>query len=101
LPATNKEKPADPVAIAISRLVRLHPEHEWHGTVSDLMTLLECNTDLVNLRTWPEQPNMFSKRLKRLIPQLKAAGISIEWERKYGNRYVHNLSLKGEVTCKT
>lgn len=79
---------ADPIAIAVIRLIKLHTDHEWHGTASDLLVTLGVNQDLIDMKSWPRKPNVLSGRLKRAAPSLREIGIEVDWT-KSGDRFIH------------
>lgn len=79
---------ADPVAVAVIRLIHRHRAHEYHGTASDLMILLNLNQDLASLKNWPKTPNKLSGRLKRAAASLREIGLNVEWT-KSGDRMIH------------
>jgi len=86
---------ADAVAIAVMRLMENHINHEWYGTASELLTILNGNTDLIFGRSWPKQPNILSGRLRRAATFLREKGIEVEWI-KSGDRKIHIYRVKGE-----
>ncbi len=88
---------ADPVAVAVIRMIQQHREHEWSGTASDLLKILGLiNPDLLTLKAWPKQPNVLSGRLKRAATSLREMGIEIEWT-KSGDRKIHIYRNKNYV----
>lgn len=67
---------ASPVAAALWTLIRR--EHEWNGTLTELLMDLGDVADEVTPQSkkWPSAPNVLSGELKRLAPALRAVGIS-------------------------
>jgi hypothetical protein len=68
---------ASPVATAIVSL--LDREGDWKGTASDLLAALnlEASEDEQRQRSWPTSPQRMSGALRRLAPNLRAAGINV------------------------
>ena len=76
---------ASPVAQTICTLVE--KEKLWTGSAKELLTELNSIADekTQHQRTWPRQPNLLSARLRNLGPNLRAAGVEVE----FGNREGH------------
>jgi hypothetical protein len=71
---------ASPVAEAVRALARQKGE-TWKGTAGDLLAeLVRVSGELqidVRAREWPKQPNVLSRRLNEVTPNLRRAGIRI------------------------
>jgi len=67
---------------------------EWTGTASALLTeLRELAGDAAKSKEWPGNARGLSGRLRRLAPNLRAAGIVVEWEREEGRKRTRVLRL--------
>lgn len=57
---------------------------EWAGTSTDLLAALDERTDdkTRKLESWPSTPRALSGKVKRLAPNLREAGIGVEFGRK-------------------
>lgn len=73
--ATEATLEADMVATAVTRLVER--EGEWSGTTQQLLSELNrlVEDDVRKPKGWPEAPNALSRRMNRIAPMLKEAGI--------------------------
>jgi hypothetical protein len=79
---------ADPVGVM---LLELASERRWEGSASQLLDTLERMLEdergpdkaaqIIKGKRWPSAPHVLSARLRRLIPQLKSAGISASFAR--------------------
>jgi hypothetical protein len=58
----------------------------WEGSASDLLKELTALVEeaVARSKEWPKKANVLSGKLKRLAPNLWAAGYAVEWERKPG-----------------
>jgi hypothetical protein len=65
-----------PIAKPLGKLLA---EGEWNGTAEQLLeALTRCVSDTVaKSRVWPKSPRALAGRLRRLAPNLKAAGITV------------------------
>ena len=70
---------ADPVATAVMRLLNWGVvKVDWRGTAQELLEELNrCvpNEDTKRSKAWPKAANALSRRMRRLAPQLREAGI--------------------------
>jgi hypothetical protein len=71
---------SSPLTPAIDDL--LHNRDEFHGTCSDLLMLLSARSEeKLKNQDWPKSPQGLSNILRRLMPNLQAAGIVLELTR--------------------
>jgi hypothetical protein len=70
---------ADPVAVALMKVLERQAKHEWRGTSETLLEKLgETVSDEVRrTKAWPKAANALSRRLNRLAPQLREAGVEL------------------------
>src|SRR5262249_28825467 len=78
---------ASPIAAPLRELV----EHEaWSGTSSELLEALNNLVDDITKRTkgWPTLGRVLSGALRRLLPNLRAVGVEVEFQdlRELGSR---------------
>jgi putative DNA primase/helicase len=75
--ATESALEADPVAVALRKVVERLIEHELRGTSEDLLERLgeEVSDDVKRSKAWPKAANALSRRLNCLAPLLREAGI--------------------------
>jgi hypothetical protein len=69
-------------------------EKAWSGTATDLLKTLNLYTDDAVTRTkaWPGGPQLLSRKLRRLAPALRSAGIEyLEDEQGHRKRKVKTL----------
>ncbi|MFO7958727.1 MAG: hypothetical protein R6X33_16680 [Candidatus Brocadiia bacterium] len=81
--ASDEVLEADPLG---ALLLKLAGERRWKGSASELLDTLEgmledeCGPDratrIMRGKRWPSAPHVLGARLQRLVPQLKAAGVS-------------------------
>jgi len=79
---------ADPLG---ALLLKLAGERRWEGSASELLDTLEGMLEdergpekakqIIKGKRWPSAPHVLSARLKRLVPQLKSAGVSVSFAR--------------------
>jgi hypothetical protein len=85
---------ASPVAQAIQQCC----PHGWTGTATDLLNWLNQNTAEETLRqkNWPSNATALSGALRRLTPNLRKAGITIEFTRDagHGRKRLIKVSVK-------
>lgn len=88
---------ASPVAVAIVSL--LDREISWKGTASELLAALnlEATEDAQRQRSWPTSPQRMSGLLRRLAPNLRAAGIHVANQSREGGSGRRMITL--EKTC--
>jgi hypothetical protein len=93
---------SSPVAKAIIDFV--HEVGEWSGTMTDLLEELEQRADLKtkSLKTWPKSSSPLGSAVKRLAPNLRKTGISVQ-EHKLGKKRkpMLALALQQEQACET
>ena len=73
----------------------------WDGTPSDLLELIEsvASDGDKRLKTWPKNPRSLSGILKRLAPNLRAAGVEVEFGRapdRQRRRFVTVFRTEGD-----
>ncbi len=64
-------------------------DEPWEGTASDLLKLLDGRADekTQKLKVWPNNARSLSNTLRRLAPNLRAAGIDVGFDiRKHGGK---------------
>jgi energy-coupling factor transporter ATP-binding protein EcfA2 len=79
---------ADPVGVM---LLELAGERRWEGSASQLLDTLERMLEdergpdkaaqIIKGKRWPSAPHVLGVRLRRLVPQLKAAGVVARQDR--------------------
>ncbi len=92
--ATEAALEADPVAVALMKILELQADNEWRGTSEALLERLgeKVSDDVRRLKAWPKAANALSRRLNRLAPLLREAGIELsEDEVGHGKRKVKTL----------
>ncbi len=77
-------------AIGAALLISLSQVRRWVGTPAKLH---EALTEIVGKRVaatarWPKSPSAFANELRRLIPQLRLHGLSIDFERGHNGRRI-------------
>ena len=74
----------------------------WSGTTSELLAELEHVADekIRRLKAWPQTARTLSGQVKRLAPNLRAAGIDVELGRTNRRRFV-TLTRKSPDSCVT
>jgi hypothetical protein len=81
----------EPIADAIEKLLRdsrsYGRENDWVGTATELLEMLGfyVNDSTKRSRAWPGGPQVLSRRLKRIAPALRSAGIEYT-EHEQGHR---------------
>ncbi len=86
--ASDEMLEADPVG---ALLLRLAGDQRWEGSASELLDTLERMLEdehglekakqIIKGKRWPSAPHVLGVRLRRLVPQLKAAGIVARQDR--------------------
>lgn len=68
----------------VKYLLQLVDERTWNGTVGELLAELErpAAESELRLRVWPKTPRGLSGILRRLAPNLRQAGITVEFSDK-------------------
>ncbi len=77
----------EPIADAIEKLLGDGRENVWIGTATELLEMLGfyVNDTVKRSRAWPGGPQALSRRLKRMAPALRSAGIEYT-EHEQGHR---------------
>jgi hypothetical protein len=77
----------EPIADAIEKLLGDGRESVWVGTATELLQMLGfyVNDSTKRSRAWPGGPQILSRRLKRIAPALRTAGIEYT-EHEQGHR---------------
>ena len=80
--ATEAALEADPVAAAVMKWMDQRTKHTLRGTAEDLLERLGnvVSDDIKRSKSWPKAPNALSRRLNRLAPLLREAGIEYSEE---------------------
>jgi len=78
---------ATPISAALKEFITLKMG-AWSGTATDLLGELnkQVAESVTRMRSWPGTPWKLSNVLRRLSPNLRRAGIQIEFDRKAGNQ---------------
>ena len=67
----------------------------WCGTATDLLSKLCAeNSDYRDYRSWPANAKSLSDWLKRLAPNLRQAGVEVEWRRSDGTDSKRIITIK-------
>lgn len=85
---------SSPVAAAV--LSFMNNEEVWQGTSSELWMALNDRTseDVQRQSGWPKAPNALSGALKRLAPNLRAAGVNITRPSRAGKNGARIIQLE-------
>ncbi|MGI8859753.1 MAG: ATP-binding protein [Rubrobacteraceae bacterium] len=77
----------EPIAEAIEKLLEDGRENVWIGTATELLQMLGSyvNDSTKRSKAWPGGPQVLSRRLKRIAPALRSAGIEYT-EHEQGHR---------------
>src|SRR5215213_2467786 len=77
----------EPIAEAIEKLLEDGREDVWIGTATELLQMLGhyVNDTVKRSKAWPGGPQVLSRRLKRIAPALRTAGIEYT-EHEQGHR---------------
>jgi hypothetical protein len=77
----------EPTAEAIEKLLEDGRENVWIGTATELLQMLGSyvNDAVKRSKAWPGGPQVLSRRLKRIAPALRSAGIQYT-EHEQGHR---------------
>jgi hypothetical protein len=77
----------EPIAEAIEKLLEDGRENVWIGTATELLQMLGfyVNDSTKRSKAWPGGPQVLSRRLKRIAPALRSAGIEYT-EHEQGHR---------------
>jgi hypothetical protein len=70
---------ADPVAVALMKVLEAEAKHVWRGTSEALLERLgkTVSDETRHTKAWPKAANALSRRLNRLAPLLREAGIEL------------------------
>jgi hypothetical protein len=88
----------EPIADAIEKLLKDGRENVWIGTATELLQMLGCyvNDSTKRSKAWPGGPQVLSRRLKRIAPALRSAGIEYtEHEQGHRKRKVLRKLVRG------
>src|SRR5262249_12858114 len=79
-----------PLVVPLQRFLEGQDGRKWIGPGSDLLTLLTGYADatITASADWPKRANALSGRLRRLAPNLRKTGISIEFVRTGVARHI-------------
>ena len=69
----------DPLPAALMEFVRRCPDGRWEGCAAELFDAIESYRPL--RAAWPKAANQLSNALKRLMPDLRKAGLEVEKKR--------------------
>jgi hypothetical protein len=77
--ATEAALEADPVTVALIKILELQANNEWRGTSEALLERLgeTVSDDVRRTKAWPKAANALSRRLNRLAPLLREAGMEL------------------------
>ena len=83
---------ASPVYPEIRSLIE---KDKWSGTVTELLNELNLRTPekITKQKYWPKSPRSLSNALRRLVSNMRAVGISIEFRHDGKKRIVEIMSL--------
>jgi DNA polymerase-1 len=86
---------ASPLVVPLRQLLEASEGGMWEGTATDLLTALEDQADETTRRRrdWPKGGNILSGALRRLGPNLEAAGLGYEAPARTKGARVHRLRL--------
>lgn len=83
---------ASPLATVLKTFVESQPNGEWKGTASDLLhrlNTMHAAAGTQSQRGWPKAAHVLSGQLKRLAPNLRKAGIAVEFGIKESDGTAH------------
>jgi hypothetical protein len=85
---------SSPVAAAVLSFINV--EEEWQGTSSELLKALNDRTgeDVQRQPGWPKAANALSGALKRLAPNLRAAGVNVSRPNRAGKNGARIIQLE-------
>jgi hypothetical protein len=88
---------ASPIASTLIELMQ--DQGRWNGKPSELLTALNqhASDDLKKQQGWPKRSNTLSGAVKRIAPNLRAAGIECDLGRTKAGRFI-TLERKGETS---
>ena len=87
-------------------ILQVSEDGDYHGTPSDLLERIEsmATDGDKRLKTWPKSPRSLSGILRRLAPNLRAAGVEVEHGRdpnRKRKRFVALRRLEGDSCVHT
>ena len=86
---------ASPIVGPIQELVDLG---EWRGTASQLLSDLDTHIkeQTRKLKSWPKDGRALSNALRRLAPNLRESGVSVEFNKKerFGKKVLRTITLR-------
>lgn len=97
---TNRDSSNDLVlessSVATVLVAFVEKEDSWLGTATDLLKELnsQANESTQRLKTWPKDGRTLSNRLRRLAPNLRAAGVAIEFDITEGHKKKRLIRLE-------
>jgi hypothetical protein len=76
----------------------LPPADKWCGSATELLETLSrvAGERVVNRKDWPKKPHVLSCELRRIAPNLRRIGISVEFVR---NRCKRTITISGKPTA--
>jgi hypothetical protein len=90
-------------AIVVALLAVVKPDTSWCGTATDLHGKLtaayeergpETGTPTRKLpKDWPDKAEKLTSQLKKLVPTLARAGITVDWKQVGSRRYGRNFTI--------
>ena len=80
---------ADPLALAIRRMIDTNHPGGWEGTPSELLEELSKRVDEPTRRSrlWPQTASAMGSRMRRVAPSLRSQGYEVQFGHS-GNRYI-------------
>ena len=94
---TQNEAALEASAVGLAILGFLGKRSVWEGTASELLAALVENAESLRIDTkskeWPSQPNVLSRRIREVAPNLRSVGVSIT-ERKSRGAKIWELDLE-------
>src|SRR5262249_7114259 len=79
------------VAVAVCALAE---KGEWEGTATQLLDrLTEENAEAAKKKDWPQSPQGLSNVLRRLAPNLRGMGVSVEFDRDSGKKRARKIMI--------
>ena len=102
---TQNEEVLDSHPVALVLLALVEKMGGWEGSTDQLLGVLnevavQRNIDTKS-RGWPKQPNVLSRRLKEIRPNLEEAGFVLEWHRSKEERRLRVKRRENIVTIVT
>ena len=88
--ANANESAIESSVLSVPLLELMDGRTEWKGTATELKDTLEQQADerLVKSEDWPKKPHLLSGELKRIAPNLRRAGMDVEFGKVSGRRFV-------------